>query len=88
MTNRAFCTLGVITYANNPPQFSSYLKYVQNRICTVADSFRVTEDLGKIRGQFLLLHKAIFGIKGSYVVTKVKAERAISFDNGLSGSIG
>ena len=57
------------------------------RICTVADSFRVTEDLGKIRGQFNLFHKAVFGMKGSYVVTKAKVEKAVSFDNGLAGSI-
>ena len=79
---------GMITYAHEPPQFKSLWSTVQNRICTVADSFRVTEDLGKIRGQFTLLQKPIFGMKGSYVITKVKAERTVSFDNGLSGSIG
>ena len=52
----------------------------------MADSFRVTEDLGKIRGQFKLWHKPVFGMKGSYVVTKAKAEKAVSFDNGLAGS--
>ena len=55
---------GMITYASEPPQFKSIWSTVQNRICTVADSFRVTEDLGKIRGQFQLLHKPIFGMKG------------------------
>ena len=54
----------MITYANEPPQFKSIWNTIQNRICTVADSFRVTEDLGKIRGQFQLLHKPIFGMKG------------------------
>ena len=54
----------MITYASEPPQFKSIWSTVQNRICTVADSFRVTEDLGKIRGQFQLLHKPIFGMKG------------------------
>ena len=54
----------MITYACEPPQFKSIWSTVQNRICTVADSFRVTEDLGKIRGQFQLLHKPIFGMKG------------------------
>ena len=78
---------GMITYAHDPPNFKSPWNTFQNRICTVADSFRVTEDLGKIRGQFLLLHKAIFGMKGSYVVTQAKVEKHISFDNGLAGSI-
>lgn len=78
---------GMITYASEPPQFKSIWSTLQNRICTVADSFRVTEDLGKIRGQFQLLHKPIFGMKGSYVVTKVGAEKKVSFDNGLNGSI-
>ena len=63
---------GLITYASNPPSFGSVAKSVQNRICTVADSFRVADDMGKIRGQFKLFHKPIFGWKGSYVVTRVR----------------
>ena len=62
---------GVITYATNPPQFRSYLKYLQNRVCTVADSVRVGEDFGKIRCQLTYLNKPIFGWKGSYVVCNV-----------------
>lgn len=77
---------GMITYAHNQATFHSWVTFVQNRICTVADSFRVTEDLGKIRGQFRLWHKPIFGMKGSYVVTQAVAERTVSFDNGLEGS--
>ena len=77
---------GMIIYAHEQPFFRSWTTFLQNRICTVADSFRVTEDLGKIRGQFKLWNKAIFGMKGSYVVTKAKAEKAVSFDNGLAGS--
>jgi len=61
----------VITYANNPPQFSSYLKYLQNRICTVADSFRVADDFGKLRCQLTYFNRPIFGWKGSYVVCNV-----------------
>ena len=78
---------GMITYAHEQPFFRSWSKFFQNRICTVADSFRVTEDLGKIRGQFRLFHKPIFGMKGSYVVTKAGAEKTVSFDNGLAGSL-
>ena len=62
---------GVITYANNPPQFNSFSKYLQNRICTVADSFRVADDFGKLRCQLTYLNKPIFGWKGSYVVCNV-----------------
>eukprot|EP00095_Tigriopus_kingsejongensis_P005579 maker-scaffold12_size759060-snap-gene-5.17 protein:Tk05579 transcript:maker-scaffold12_size759060-snap-gene-5.17-mRNA-1 annotation:"GG12939" len=77
---------GLITYANNPVHFRSMWKSFQNRICTVADSFRVADDLGKIRFQFKTFHAPIFGWKGSYVVTRVKAERKITFDNGPEGS--
>ena len=69
-----FNVAGVITYANNPPQFKNYLKYLQNRFCTVADSFRVGEDFGKIRCQLTYLNKPIFGWKGSYVVCNVSIE--------------
>jgi len=77
---------GVITYANNPPQFKSFLKYLQNRFCTVADSFRVGEDFGKIRCQLTHLNKPIFGWKGSYVVCNAGAERKVTFDWGPEGS--
>lgn len=62
---------GLITYANTPVHFRSWWKSFQNRICTVADSFRVADDLGKIRFQFKTFHAPIFGWKGSYVVTRV-----------------
>ena len=62
---------GLITYANNPPQFSSVAKRIQNRICTVADSFRVADDLGKLRCQLTYFNKPLFGWKGSYVVCNV-----------------
>ena len=78
--------IGIITYANNPPQFNSYFKYLQNRLCTVADSFRVADDYGKLRCQFTYFNKPIFGWKGSYVVCNAGAERKITFDWGLEGS--
>ena len=62
---------GLITYANCPVKFKSLSKFLQNRICTVADSFRVADDMGKIRCQFNVFQKPCFGWKGSYVVTKV-----------------
>ena len=53
----------------------------------MADSFRVADDMGKLRCQFKVFHKPIFGFKGSYVVTRLGAERRVSFDNGEEGSI-
>jgi egghead protein (zeste-white 4 protein) len=54
---------------------------------TLADSFRVADDMGKLRAQFYLFHKPYFSWKGSYVVTQVGAERKITFDNGPDGSV-
>lgn len=53
---------GLITYANEE---------VVNWITTLADSFRVADDMGKLRAQMLLFHKPILSWKGSYVVTQV-----------------
>ncbi|CAH4033346.1 unnamed protein product [Pieris brassicae] len=69
---------GLITYANEE---------VVNWLTTLADSFRVADDMGKLRFQFYTFHKPLFSWKGSYVVTKVSAEKAVSFDNGLDGSV-
>lgn len=69
---------GLITYANEE---------VVNWITTLADTFRVADDMGKLRFQFLKFHKPLLSWKGSYVVTQVKAERNVTFDNGLDGSV-
>ncbi|CAH1393393.1 unnamed protein product [Nezara viridula] len=69
---------GLITYANEE---------VINWITTLADTFRVADDMGKLRFQFLMFHKPLLSWKGSYVVTQVKAERDVTFDNGLDGSV-
>lgn len=90
---------GLITYAN---------ENVVNWLTTLADSYRVSDDMGKLRCQFKMFHKPFFSFKGSYVVTQVRseeverlerlltmnflifqvhAERAVSFDNGLDGSV-
>lgn len=53
---------GLITYANEE---------VVNWLTTLADSFRVADDMGKLRFQFCMFHKPLFSWKGSYVVTKV-----------------
>ncbi|XP_050442535.1 beta-1,4-mannosyltransferase egh [Adelges cooleyi] len=69
---------GLITYANEE---------VVNWFTTLADSFRVADDMGKLRIQLSMFHKPLLSWKGSFVVTQVGAERHISFDNGLDGSI-
>lgn len=53
---------GLITYANED---------VVNWVTTLADSFRVADDMGKLRLQFYMFHKPLFSWKGSYVVTQV-----------------
>lgn len=53
---------GLITYANEE---------VVNWVTTLADSFRVADDMGKLRLQFYMFHKPLFSWKGSYVVTQV-----------------
>ena len=70
---------GLITYASSKLSFKSRLQAFQYRICTVADSFRVADDMGKLRCQFKVFHKPIFGFKGSYVVTRLGAERRYPF---------
>lgn len=54
---------GLITYAN---------EQVVNWLTTLADSFRVADDMGKLRLQFYIFHRPLFSWKGSYVVTQVK----------------
>ncbi|KFM62826.1 Beta-1,4-mannosyltransferase egh, partial [Stegodyphus mimosarum] len=68
----------MITYAN---------ENVVNWMTTLADSFRVADDMGKLRFQFQIFHRPLFSWKGSYVVTQAGAERKVSFDHGLDGSV-
>lgn len=77
---------GLITYASNPVYFKSFSKYFQNRICTVADSFRVADDMGKLRCQLTYLNKPLFGWKGSFVICSAGAEKKVTFDWGPAGS--
>lgn len=69
---------GLITYANQE---------IVNWVTTLADSFRVADDMGKLRFQFYAFHKPLFGWKGSFVVTKYEAERDVSYDHGPDGSV-
>lgn len=53
---------GLITYGNGK---------VVNWITTLADSVRVSDDMGKLRLQFRKFHRPLFSFKGSYVVSQV-----------------
>lgn len=69
---------GLITYTSQD---------IVNWITTLADSYRVADDMGKMQFQLRCLHKPVFGWKGSFVVTKYEAELDVSFDHGPDGSI-
>lgn len=69
---------GYITYGNQE---------IVNWITTLADSFRVADDMGKLRFQFYVFHKPLFSWKGSYVVSKYEAETDVTYDHGPDGSI-
>lgn len=53
---------GLITYSNEE---------VINWFTTLADSYRIADDMGKLRFQFSMFHKPLVSWKGSFVVTQV-----------------
>ena len=57
---------GLITYANEE---------IVNWMTTLADTFRVAEDMGKLRFCFYMFHRLLFSWKSSFVVSKFKAEK-------------
>ncbi|PVD35000.1 hypothetical protein C0Q70_06281 [Pomacea canaliculata] len=69
---------GVVTYSK---------VRIVNWLTTLAESVRVGFDLGVIRFTLKVLHKPVFGWKGSFVVAKAAAERSISFDHGPEASV-
>lgn len=69
---------GLITYAN---------ENVVNWTTTFLDSFRVADDLGKLRGQLKFLHFLVSEWKGSFLVCRAGVEKSITFDVGPNGSI-
>ena len=62
MANTHHFGQGLITYASGE---------VVNWLTTFCDTFRVSDDLGKLRLQLSHYHAPLFSLKGSYVVTKV-----------------
>nr|CAG4651867.1 EOG090X07AI [Triops cancriformis] len=69
---------GLITYGN---------ENVVNWLLTLSDVYRSADDMGKLRFQLSFFHKPFYGWKGSFVVSKVQAERKVSFDNGIDSSV-
>ncbi|XP_055898640.1 beta-1,4-mannosyltransferase egh-like [Biomphalaria glabrata] len=69
---------GHITYDNGE---------IVNWITTLADSSRVGIDYGCRRFCMSVLHKPVFGLKGSFVVAEANVEKLIGFDYGPDGSI-
>lgn len=69
---------GVITYANEE---------IVCWITTIFDLSRVGNDYGIIRFCLKYFRKPLFSWKGSYVVSNAGAERNVSFDFGIHGSI-
>ena len=53
---------GLITYAN---------EQIVNWLTTLADSFRVAEDMGKLRFQFYMFHRPLFSWKGWFFHRKM-----------------
>ena len=60
---------------------------VVNWLATLADSVRTGTDYGCLRFSLRVLHEAVFGWKGSFIVAKAAAEKAVTFDHGPDSSL-
>ncbi|WAR14002.1 EGH-like protein [Mya arenaria] len=69
---------GVISYANEE---------IVNWLTTLADSVRVSVDLGMMRFSFRKLGCPLMGFKGSYIIVRESVEKDIGFDFGPKGSV-
>ncbi|XP_060567362.1 beta-1,4-mannosyltransferase egh-like [Ruditapes philippinarum] len=69
---------GVISYANEE---------IVNWWTTLADSVRVSVDLGMMRFSFKKLGCPLMGFKGSYIIAREAVEKDIGFDFGPKGSV-
>ena len=70
---------GPISYANKAQ--------VPSWPTTMADCIRLAFDYAVFRFQFSVLHRPLFGFKGSYIVMRHRVEKSIGFDLGPKGSI-
>ena len=69
---------GVITYGGGT---------IENWITTLMDGVRTAIDYGLFRLALQLFHRPVFGIKGSFLVVKMRVESDIGFDFGPTESI-
>ncbi|KAK3577874.1 hypothetical protein CHS0354_021844 [Potamilus streckersoni] len=69
---------GVITYANED---------IVNWWKTLADSVRVSIDVGLMKFCFQKLHRPVYGLKGSFIVVKSSVEKSLGFDFGPRGCL-
>ena len=69
---------GVISYANEE---------IVNWWTTLADSVRVSVDMGMMRFCFRVLNCPLMGFKGSYIIAKESVEKNVGFDFGPKGSV-
>jgi egghead protein (zeste-white 4 protein) len=69
---------GAITYGKEE---------IVNWATTLADSMRVATDYSILRFCLKTFHRPLTSFKGSFIVCKVSTEQAVSFENGLKGSI-
>ena len=69
---------GVTVYADD---------IIENWLTTLADGLRVAFDYGVMRFGLQVLKRPIFGFKGSFIVSNVKAEIDVGFDYGPKESI-
>lgn len=69
---------GVITYGGNE---------IENWWTTLMDGVRTGIDYGLFRFALQLLHRPVFGFKGSFIVVKMSVESDIGFDFGPKESI-
>lgn len=85
--------IGILDFVikNNHPIGQGMITYGKDTIVhwlnTLADSMRVSVDLGALRFSLKTLHRPLFSFKGSFIVCKNCVEKLVSFDHGLEGSI-
>lgn len=62
-------------------------RYGQYPLIEAIDAIRTGDDLGRFRLQFQWLHRPVFGMHGSFILTPARLEREVTWDVGGYGSI-
>lgn len=79
MKNKYKIGQGVILYNSH--------NYFKNKLLTVLDSIRVTDDLGRYNFQYKILHKPIFGYHGSFLLLNGEVENKVTWDHEHSDNL-